>query len=142
MQIGEGSAIHLGASIDTRHGFIMGKNSVINGNCRLDNRGGITIGDNVSISRNVTILTADHDVRDPQFTGRNRGVNVGDYAFVGTGAIILPGVSLGRGSVVAAGSVVTRSVDDFAIVAGNPARKIAERPRQIEYTIAYDRFLH
>jgi maltose O-acetyltransferase len=141
MKIGHGSAIHLGASIDTRHGFVMGDHSVINGNCRLDNRGGIAIGNNVSISRNVTILTADHDVRDRDFTGRNRGVTIGDYAFVGTGAIVLPGVSLGIGSVVAAGAVVTRSVEDYAIVGGNPARKIAERPRDLAYTISYDRFL-
>jgi maltose O-acetyltransferase len=142
LEIGEGSAIHLGAAFDTRHGFRMGKNSVINQNCRLDNRGGISIGENVSISADVVILTADHDVRDPLFTGRNRGVAIGDYAFIGTRALILPGVTIGTGAVVAAGAVVARPVEDYAIVAGNPARVVGTRPRELIYKIAYDRLLH
>jgi acetyltransferase-like isoleucine patch superfamily enzyme len=141
-EIGSGSAIALGAKFNSRQRFRMGRHSVINENCRLDNRGGIWIGDNVSISAEVIILTADHDVRDPDFTGRTRPVEIKEYAFIGTRSLILPGVRIGVGAVVAAGSVVTRSVGDYAIVAGNPARVIGQRPADMGYEIFYDRFLH
>jgi len=76
----------------------------------------ITIGDFVTISSRVIIST--HDF----WRGVAAPVNIADTAFVGIGAIILPGVSIGRGAVVAAGAVVTKSVDARTIVAGSPAR--------------------
>ena len=142
IQIGPESAIHMGARFDTRHNFSMGSNSVINERCRLDNRGGIVIGSNVSISADVIILTADHDVRDPRFTSHHKAVNIGDHVFIGTRAIVLPGVTIGEGAVVAAASTVTRDIAPYTIVAGNPARQIADRPREISYKLDYDRFLH
>lgn len=142
VRIGRGSAIHLGARFDMRHNFTMGANSVINERCRLDNRGTITIGDNVSISSEVVILTADHDVREDGFATRKKPVKIGNRVFVGTRAMLLPGVSVGEGAVIAAGALVTKNVEAFTIVAGNPARKIGERPRTLTYTVSYDRLLH
>ena len=62
-----------------------------------------------------------------------------DYVFIGTRALILPGVTLGRGSVVGAGSVVTRDVGQLSIVAGSPARQIGERNPDLNYEINYHR---
>jgi acetyltransferase-like isoleucine patch superfamily enzyme len=141
-EIGADTYIFMGARFDTRHGFSIGHNSVVNENCRLDNRAKLTIGDYVSVSADTVILTADHDIQSPEFTGRERPVTIGDYAFLGTRCTILPGVTIGRGAVVGAGSLVTRDVPDYAIVAGIPARVIGERNKQFKYTINYGRWLH
>ncbi len=131
------SNIFMGAWFYSRGKFSMGDCSVINERCRLDNRGGITIGENVSISAETCILTADHDVQHPDFLGRHRAVFIEDYAFVGTRAMILPGVHIGRGGVVAAGAVVTSDVAANTIVGGVPARKIADRNPEYRYNSLY-----
>jgi acetyltransferase-like isoleucine patch superfamily enzyme len=141
-RIGAGTYIYMGAWFDSRHGFRIGTNSVINPRCRLDNRGGITIGDNVNISADVTILTADHDLQASDFAGRSRPVSIGDYAFLGTRSMLLPGVTVGKGAAVAAGAIVSRDVDEYAIVAGIPARKIGERQPGMEYDGHYSRAFH
>ena len=138
-QIGEASHIFCGARFDSAGGFILGTHSTINENCRLDNRGGLTIGDHVSISSEVCILTADHDPQSPRFAGRNRAVVIEDYVFIGTRAMILPGVHLGRGAIVAAGAIVTRSVEPLSIVAGSPARAIGKREGTLDYDAQYCR---
>ena len=138
-EIGSGSAIFMEAWFDSKNNFKMGNNSVINQKCRLDNRGGIRIGENVSISSEVCILTADHDLQSRDFTGRTRPVNIEDYVFIGTRATILPGVTLGKASAVAAGAVVTKSVPPFTIVAGVPAKPIGRRPADLQYCISYRR---
>ena len=127
------------AWFDTRGKFTLGDNSIINQKCRLDNRGILTIGNNVSISAEVCILTADHDIQSPDFRGYEQPVIIEDYVFVGTRAMILPGVILGKGAVVAAGAVVTRSVEPYTIVAGVPARPIGTRQTELDYTHLYDR---
>jgi acetyltransferase-like isoleucine patch superfamily enzyme len=138
-EIGRHSYVFCGAQFDTRGGFRLGNNSTINEKCRLDNRGGLSIGQNVSISADTCILTADHDPHDPAFGGRNRPVLIEDYAFIGTRALILPGVTLGRGAVVGAGAVVTRDVAPLSIVAGSPAREIGKRNVDLNYEIDYHR---
>ena len=138
-EIGVGSNIFMGAWFDTKKNFRIGKNSIINQKCRLDNRGGLTIGDNVSISAEVCILTADHDLQSPLFIGRCRPVTIEDYVFVGTRAIVLPGVTLGKGCAVAAGAVVTKDVEPFTIVGGVPARHIGNRNEGLNYECYYPR---
>lgn len=144
-EIGDSSFIFMDAWFDANHvpggggHFSMGSNSVINQRCRLDNRGGITIGSNVSISANTLILTADHDPQSPEFAGRLKPVTIMDRVFIGTRAMILPGVSIGEGAVVAAGSVVTKDVPAHTIVAGVPASPIGTRNQELHYTINYGR---
>jgi acetyltransferase-like isoleucine patch superfamily enzyme len=139
IEVAEGSHIFMEAWFDTRKKFTLGKNSTINEKCRLDNRGGIYIGDNVSISSQVCILTGDHDVQSPHFEGRARAVKIEDYVFIGTRAMILPGVTLGEGSVVGAGAVVTKDVPPFTMVAGVPAKSVGHRIKNLAYTAAYPR---
>lgn len=139
LEIGANSNIFLEAWFDSKTNFKMGKNSIINQKCRLDNRGCITIGDNVSISAEVCILTADHDLQSSDFTTRIRPVNIEDYVFIGTRATILPGVTLGKGSAVAVGAVVTKSVPPFTIVAGVPAKPIGSRKSDLDYSPSYPR---
>jgi acetyltransferase-like isoleucine patch superfamily enzyme len=125
--IEENTFILLGAKFDAAQGLVIGANSVVNGDCRIDTRGRISIGSNVSISSEVIILTADHDMNSTDFAGRIKPVEIADRVWVGTRAIILPGVSIGFGAVIAAGAVVTKDVGSLQVVAGIPARQIGTR---------------
>jgi len=105
----------------------VGEGSLVNRGVYLDNRGGITIGRQVSIAHDVRIYTMGHDVHDETFATKAAPVQIDDHAVVFAGAMIMPGVHLGEGSVVMAGSVVTKSVPAFRMVGGNPAQDIGER---------------
>jgi len=141
-RIGTGSNIFMGASIDSPGGLTIGTNTVINQDCRLDTRGGLSIGNNVSISAQVCILTASHDIQSEDCAGFVKGVAVDDYVFIGTRALILPGVSIGRGAVVGAGSVVTKNVQAYSIVAGSPSKIIGYRNQNLNYSASYPRLFH
>lgn len=136
IRIGRGVAVHMGCFITGRN-IVIGDHSVINRKCRLDGRAGLTIGRNVSVSPECSLLSLDHDPHSPDFTTVPSPVVVGDHAWIGTRALILPGVELGEGAVVGAGSVVTRSCAPYAIVAGVPAKPIGERKRGLRYTLDY-----
>jgi acetyltransferase-like isoleucine patch superfamily enzyme len=137
------AGIHLGCYLWSytprqvrRTGFRIGAYSRINRDCCLDVRGRLDIGENVSISPEVTVLTASHAVNAPDFHVELRPVVIEDHVWIGIRATILPGVTLGRGSVVAAGSVVTRDVPALSIVAGVPAREVGTRdPSATEYVL-------
>ena len=132
--ISEGSTCFMNCSFDAKGKFDIGKNSVVNTRCRLDTRGGIYIGENVIISSEVIILTADHDMDLNSMPGRVKAVKIDDYAWIGTRAMILPGVTIGKGAVVAAGAVVTKNVEPYKVVAGVPAKMIKERLLKQDYT--------
>lgn len=136
------STINLYTRFDCRRHFHLGRNSVVNQYCRLDLRGGLSIGENVSISEEVIILTGDHNLSSATFEGRTRRVLIEDYVWIGTRAMILPGVTIGRGAVVAAGAVVTKNVCPHAVVAGVPAQKIGERPASFDYETYYRRLFY
>jgi acetyltransferase-like isoleucine patch superfamily enzyme len=132
--IGHRSSLHRGLEVYCVGGVTIGKECTINKYVDLDGRGGVSIGDRVSISAYAKILSASHDPNSPSFAYLAEPVSIGDFVWIGTGALVLPGVTLGKGCVVAAGSVVTRSVAPFEIVAGNPARKIGDRAHDLAYT--------
>jgi maltose O-acetyltransferase len=133
------TSVFMHCTFDSAKGLTIGKYSVIHQNCRLDPRGGIVIGESVGISQEVIILTADHIMNSETFESRERQVTIEDYAWIGTRATILPGVKIGKGGVVAAGSVVTKDVLDYTIVAGVPAKKIGERSTTLRYGEPYSR---
>lgn len=136
------SSLLMGSTFDTRRGIIIGRHSIINEKCRLDNRGELTIGNNVSISSEVMILTATHDVQSPVFATVCSPVVIDDYAWIGARAVILPGVHIHRGAVVAAGAVVTGDVAENVIVGGVPARPIGTRSAEMVYEPDYRRLFH
>jgi maltose O-acetyltransferase len=81
----------------------------------------ITIGDRVYIAPNVCFYASGHDVQNPsQIIGGD--IVIGDNVWIGANAIILPGISIGANCVIGAGSVVTRSIPENSVAAGNPAR--------------------
>ena len=85
--------------------------------------GGIEIGNSVQIGPHVTIVTDNHDLKD-RYVLRCRGVRIEDKVWIGAGATIMPGVTVGRNAVIAGGAVVTKDVPENAIVGGNPAKVI------------------
>lgn len=134
MKIGSGSTLHMGVRIyDPRHivignDTIVGEKTVLDGRQQLKgSRGGLTIGHHSDIASEVMIWTSQHDLNDPDMRAIEKPVSIGDYVFIGPRAIILPGVSIGDGAVVAAGAVVTKDVPPKTMVAGVPAQKIGER---------------
>jgi acetyltransferase-like isoleucine patch superfamily enzyme len=138
VRIGEGSAILSSIEMQCARKIIMGKSSVINPHCHLDGRGGLVIGDNVNISSYVVLVAGLHDVQDgDRFSGTVKPILIEDYAWLCTRSMVLAGVTIGRGAVVAAGAVVTRSVPPYAIVAGVPARQIGERNPDLRYKLSY-----
>jgi maltose O-acetyltransferase len=147
IDLGRGAAVYMGCYVWfygpgqlRRDGLTIGACSRINRNCTLDTRGSLRIGENVSVSPEVTILTAFHPVDDPAFRVVGRPVTIEDHAWIGTRATILPGVTLGRGCVVAAGAVVTRDVAPLDIVAGVPARPVGTRPEEATHYVLDDPF--
>lgn len=144
MQVGRGAGVAMGQFIwffslsqVRRDGFRLGADSLINRGCVLDARGPLHIGAHVSISANVVILTTQHLMDHPQFITETRPVDIGDYAWIGMRALILPGVTIGEGAVVAAGAVVTRDVPPYTVVGGVPARPLGTRKRPACYTISF-----
>jgi acetyltransferase-like isoleucine patch superfamily enzyme len=127
-------ALHRHVRLFCVGGVSIGCGTTINRAVTLDGRGGLTIGANVSISEGVKLLTATHDLRSSSFALQLRPVRVGNWVWIGVDAIVLPGVTLGEGAVVGAGSVVTRDVEPYTIVAGNPAVARGERPRGLAYS--------
>lgn len=140
--IGEGTSLLMGLHLEfrgrprpDRPGISIGSHTVVNGGCHLDGRGGLSIGDNVSISAGTWVITDEHDINDPRFPEILAPVRIEDYVFVGSKAMILPGVTLGRGAVIGAGAVVTKDVAPFQIVGGIPARAIGERRVEPRYVL-------
>ena len=105
----------------------IGKGSFIGNNSFIQLHANVTIGENVVINDSVKILTGSHKTNSPEWELIAAPVSIGDYAWIATSAIILPGICIGEGAVVAAGSVVTKNVDAFSIVGGNPAKMLKKR---------------
>lgn len=127
IKIGKGSTIHTGARFYDPRNINIGEDSIIGEGIVLDGRDKLMIGNHVDIASEVMIYNSEHDVNDENFIAKNSSVKIEDYVFVGPRAIILPGVTIGKGAIVAAGAVVTKDVPPFAIVGGVPAKIIGER---------------
>ncbi|WP_208618879.1 acyltransferase [Flavobacterium urumqiense] len=138
-KIGAGSAIFMNCKFDCTKGLTIGDNCVINAKCRLDSRGEIYIGNNVSLSEEVICLTSDHNEDIKGIYDRSKKIIIEDYVWVGTRAMILAGVKLEKGAMIAAGAVVTRNVDCCNVVAGVPAKQINSRPQDFNYPTNYKR---
>jgi acetyltransferase-like isoleucine patch superfamily enzyme len=117
-------------------GARIGRGTWISRKCCLDLRGGLDIGEHVSVSPEVMILTSAHELNDPSFGLTVDRVAIEDHVWLGSRSVIMPGVTVGHGAVIAAGAVVTRDVRPLDIVAGVPAKPIGRRdPAAIGYEL-------
>jgi maltose O-acetyltransferase len=117
---------------DPAANLVVGSDCWFNAGCTFDTSDKLEIGDRVRLGQEVLVLTSSHDIGD--HTGRaghftTAPVSIGSGAWLGARVIVLPGVSIGDGAVVAAGAVVTSSVPPDQLVAGVPARAIRDLER-------------
>ena len=127
VKIGKGSTIHMWANFFDPTNIIVGEDTIIGDHAFLDGRASLKIGSHVDIASQVLIYNSEHNIDSVDFSAKLEKVEIEDYVFIGPRAIILPGVKIGKGAVVAAGAVVTKDIPDFAIVGGVPAKVIGER---------------
>jgi acetyltransferase-like isoleucine patch superfamily enzyme len=139
MVIGERVVIHKGLEVRALREVSLGSGTVVGFDCILDGRGGIRTGRNVNMSSEVAIWTMQHDHRDADFGVVSAPVVVGDRAWLSFRAVVLPGVTIGEGSVVCAGAVVVKDVAPYTVVAGVPARVVASRPTNLRYELGRTR---
>lgn len=133
VEVGANCEIHDGVILRSFDGEItIGNNSSLNPYCVLYGNGGINIGNNVRIATHTVFSAQNHVFSDcnvpivEQGTSQ-LGISVEDDVWIGAQCTILDGVTIGEGSVVAAGAVVTKNVEPYSIVAGVPAKLIGRR---------------
>lgn len=127
IKIGKGSTIHMWAGFYQPENITIGDDSILGDHVFLDGRAKLDIGNHVDIASQVLIYNSQHDIDSEDFYGMSNPVRIEDYTFIGPRAIILPGVTIGKGAVVAAGAVVTDDVEPFTVVGGVPAKVIRKR---------------
>ena len=135
LSIGDGTCIETGCTLLCDNASLsIGERCYLNKNVRLGSSGDapLVLGNWVMIGPNVVIDTSRHNMERTDIPMKDQGlsyapVTVGDDVWIGANAVITCGVTLGRGCVVGAGSVVTRDVESYAVVGGVPARPIGHR---------------
>ncbi|MBM3283739.1 acyltransferase, partial [Candidatus Gottesmanbacteria bacterium] len=113
VEIGANSRIHMWCNFFNPVNITIGEDTIIGDHAFLDGRAKLTIGNHVDIASAVLIYNSQHDINSEDFRAEEKEVVVQDYVFIGPRAIILPGVTIGEGAVVAAGAVVTKDVVPF-----------------------------
>ena len=140
VRIGKNAKIHIGCWFFEPNNIQIGQGSLIGYRTFLDGRNKLTIGKQVDIASEVMIYNSEHDLSSETMEAISEKVEIGDYVFIGPRAIILPGVKIGNGAVVAAGAVVTKDVPEKAIVGGVPAKIIGERKiKNLNYNLGRSR---
>jgi acetyltransferase-like isoleucine patch superfamily enzyme len=139
-QIGQG--VFIGARVKVRapENLVVGDATKLEGSVVIDSWEPVRFGRGVIVSDDCVFLTADHEIDSPNFPAYGTGaewdvraepLTIGDYAWLPRHATVLRGAHIGEGAVVGVGSVVTRPVEPWTVVAGNPARKIRDRERHL-----------
>ncbi len=163
IKLGNDSSIHWRAQFNLPSGIEIGHNTIIGNDAFLDGRfkrewkkgenklvgylrdfiappaRPLRIGNNVSIAGEVRIYTMEHDIDSAMFEEVGAPVVIEDYVVVGTRVTILPGVTVGKGAVLASGAVVTKDVPPFTVVGGVPAKPIKQRNQDLRYTLKFAR---
>ncbi len=110
---------------DCGKNITVGKNVFINSGCHFQDQGGITIGDGALIGHHVVLATLNHDFSpEKRSTLHPAPIVIGENVWIGANATVVPGVTIGNGSIIAAGAVVTKDVPENVVVGGAPAKII------------------
>ncbi|HRI19359.1 MAG TPA: acyltransferase, partial [Panacibacter sp.] len=137
--LGQNVGFLLGVEVRNGKNISIGNNTIINKKVLLDGRGGkLVIGNNVDIAQETNIWTLEHDVNDDNHKSNGADVIIHDYVWIASRVTILPGVTIGRGAVVACNSVVTKDVPPMNIVGGIPAKLIGIRTSKLKYTLNFN----
>jgi maltose O-acetyltransferase len=127
VKIGKNVSMYNSIEFRCPSGLIIKDNCSIGKYVLLDARKGLIINKCAVIASHVIIWTLHHDYNSPAFCITGDSVEIGEYAWICSRAIILPGIKIGKAAVVASGAVVTKDVEPFTIVGGVPAKKIGMR---------------
>lgn len=133
--VGRGVAINHGIQVRVPRRLAIGNDVFLAEDVILDARGGLSIGDHTSINSRAQIWTAQHDWQAPDFAYVQAPTSIGAWCWISANVVVLPGVTIGEGTVVAAGSVVTKDLEPWILAAGTPARKIRDRPNVRGYRL-------
>jgi len=125
--IPKSTAVYGGNEYRNLKGLTIGEGTALGHRCILDARMGLEIGENVCFGTEVMIWSLHHDYNDLHFKAVGGKVTIKKFAWLGSRCILLPGVTIGEGAVVAAGAVVTKDVPAYTVVGGIPAKPIAKR---------------
>lgn len=126
-----------GFSVRNPKGLVIEDGVSIGPKVLLDARKGLTIRKSAVIAYDAVIWTLNHDYNDVYFCGKGAPVEIGAYSWICSRSIILPGIKIGEGAVVASGAVVTKNVDPYTIVGGIPAKVIGKREKK-DYKYGYN----
>ncbi|MGS0534539.1 acyltransferase [Pseudoalteromonas sp. SaAl2] len=131
-KLGKQSMLWDQVQIDYPSKLTIGENTSVNRGCIINAGGGVHIGNDVLIGPNVTIYSQNHMFKSKTDKINQQGydykaVIIEDDVWVASNVIILPGVTIAKGAVVGAGSVVTKNVMEYEVVGGNPAKSISNR---------------
>lgn len=122
-----GQYVHIRSLRTSGRRVSIGAGTVIDHGCLLCTTTGLLIGEHVYISSGVWLLTESRDISDPQFAQTHQPIVIDDYAWIGARAIILGGVTIGRGAIVQAGALVTQDLEPNSVASGVPARVVGTR---------------
>ena len=136
MKLAGDVAFYAGFHIREPKNITIGTGSTIGPKVLLDGRCGLKIGKSVVVAYEAIIWTLNHDYNDVHFCGKGAPVTIEDYAWICSRSIILPGVTIGEGAVVASGALVTHDVAPYTIVGGVPAKVIGMREKK-DYSYGY-----
>jgi putative colanic acid biosynthesis acetyltransferase WcaF len=127
--------ISLGVEMWMGQRLAIGARSSIGQRCYIDARGGVRVDSDVSISREAALLTATHIPDDPDYAAELAPVHLERRCWIGMRSLVMPGVNVGEGAVVAAGALVTSDVERYTIVAGVPAKVLRTRREPMAYRL-------
>ena len=127
IKIGKGSTIHMFANFFEPDNIEIGEDTIVGWRSFLDGRDKLQIGNHVAMASEVMIYNSQHDIDAVDFQAIEKPVVIKDYVFIGPRAIILPGVTINKGAVIAAGAVVSKDVAPMSVVGGVPAKEIRKR---------------
>jgi len=126
-RVGRGTTLRASTWVEMPWQLTLGDRCVIGNDVKLYNLGEITIGNDTVISQGAHLCAGTHDYTDPTFPLKREPIHVGTQVWIAAEAFVGPGIEIGDGAVVAARAVVTRKVEPWCVVGGNPARPIKER---------------
>lgn len=126
-KVGKGVRIQGGVKIWQPWKLIIGENSWIDGDVSLYSVDAITIGDNAVISNGAFICTASHDISSKTFELITKPIIIENSVWICSAAMLMPGVKISEGAIIAAGAVVVKDVAPWTVVGGNPAKVVKKR---------------
>ena len=136
-KMGKGCQFSRHVHLISPHKIELGSHVFINRNATLDGRKGLDVRDNVDIGEFSSIWSLQHDYNDENHATVGGKTVIEDHSWIAPHSIVLPGITIRRGTVVGTQSVVTKDTPPMSVVAGIPAKKIADRNNTLSYTLNY-----